>query len=90
MFIVNEIHRGSQLSDCQTACAGRTGCVGFTFVSSIGRCDLKTEDQAVFLDNTHDDSIISASLKPDPIFLIRPGSGWKTADDKIISLGQVR
>lgn len=82
--------RGSQLSDCQTACARRNGCVGFTFVSSIGRCDLKTEDQAVFLDNTNDDSIISASLKPDPIFLIQPGSGWKTADDKIISLGQVR
>ena len=38
------------------------GCVGFTFISSGDRCDLKTRDQAVFLDDIYDDSIISANL----------------------------
>ena len=38
------------------------GCVGFTFISNGERCDLKTRDQAVFLDDIYDDSIISANL----------------------------
>ena len=70
--------------DCFTECKKTPGCVGFTFVSSIDRCDLKTDDQAVELDYSYGDSIFSGTLK------LRPGTGWHNSRGSINSIDEVR
>ena len=70
--------------NCLTECKKTPGCVGFTFVSSIDRCDLKNDDQAVELDYNNGDSIFSGTLK------LRPGTGWHNSRGSINSIVEVR
>ena len=52
-------------------------------MSSIDRCDLKTDDQAVKLDYSNSDAIISGTLK------LRPGAGWHNSRGSINSMAEV-
>ena len=47
--------------DCENACKIKNGCVGFTFVSTMERCDLKDIQQAVTLKD-FPETIISGIL----------------------------
>jgi hypothetical protein len=75
---------GTNTNACERECKKTPGCVGFTFVSSIDRCDLKTDDQAVELDYSNGDSIFSGTLK------LRPGTGWHNSRGSINSIDEVR
>ena len=54
---------GTSTDDCKIACRIKIGCVGFTYVSTSNRCDLKDIQQAVTLQEGIPATIISGSIK---------------------------
>ena len=55
------VYGSTSTDDCENACKIKSGCVGFTFVSTIERCDLKDIQQAVTL-MSQPEAIISGIL----------------------------
>ena len=55
------VYGSTSTDDCENACKIISGCVGFTFVSTIERCDLKDIQQAVTL-ISQPEAIISGIL----------------------------
>ena len=58
-----KVYDSASTDDCENACKLKSGCVGFTFVSTIGRCDLKDIQQAITLQEGIPATIISGSIK---------------------------
>ena len=54
--------QGVSTDDCEIACKNKKGCVGFTFVSTVKRCDLKNIQQATTLSTTQHNTIISGKI----------------------------
>ena len=49
-----EISNQFSVDDCKTVCLTYSGCVGFTFVGFLSRCDLKNDFQAATLQSYPD------------------------------------
>ena len=78
---LKEVEDIDSIKDCENACTNTINCVGFTYIPRISRCDLKSDEMAVLLDQ--EEGIVSATLK------LRPGTGWHNSEGSVSSISEV-